>query len=255
MRTLVLLLGLLVPELTLAQPRPANAPPSEVAGQLDRLRADRAATRAEAARTLGQLHAREALRPLQVLAQTDPDPLVREAAAAAVRRIDETEYAAKLASGEPPPVQPSPTPVPRVAPARPRVLLAGGAVLNALRAGDSAAAQVGLGLRWRFGDVHWSLGFPALSLFGQLRVKLFDHARLVPYLTGGVAVAYNNGSGRDPALALGAGGGLRVRLRGPLELYAEVLASVVVLGSSPPVPGVEHRTLSLPVLGGLSLEL
>jgi hypothetical protein len=256
MRTLVLLLGLLAPALALAQPRAERAPSAEVARLLDRLHAERPGERAEAARALGGLRARDALRPLQVLAQTDQDPRVRAAAAEAVRRIDEVAYAAGLASGDPPPVRPAPPAAPPSS-TRPRVLLAGGATLNVLRPGDeaAAAAEVGVGLRWRFGDVQWSLGFPALSLFGQVRVKLCSLGRVVPYLSGGVTIAYNNGTGRDPTVALGAGGGLRLRLHGPLELYAEALANVVVLDGAPPLPGVEDRKISLPVLAGLSLEL
>jgi hypothetical protein len=223
---------------------------------IELLRDEHAAVRLEAARSLGWLRARPALRDLQVLAQTDFDEPVRRAAAEAVSRIDSREFAAKLGTADLPPVRPAPpqTPSPPVF-RRPLVVLSGSGLFNALRASDAGGAQVGVGLRWRFLDVHWSLGFPSLSLFWQLRVSLVETQRFVPYLTAGLAVAFNNGTDRAGTLAAAGGLGARLRLYGPLHLFAEVLANVMLLDAEPPRPGLDRRSLSVPVIAGLSVEL
>jgi len=221
---------------------------------LELLRDEQAAVRAEAARALGRLRARDALRELTVLAQADFDPGVREAAAAAVRTIDVRSFAGTLATSDLPPVRPGPPPPPP--PPRSRaVFLAGGAVLSALRASESAAALAGAGLRWARADVQLSLSFPALALLGQVRVNLLVGLWLVPYLTASFAVSYNLGEGREPTLSLAGGGGLRLRLVPRLHLYVEVQACKVLVDSEPAGSAVEPRTFSLPVLAGLTLEL
>jgi hypothetical protein len=223
---------------------------------IELLRDEHAAVRLEAARALGWLRARPALRALQVLAQTDFEEPVRRAASEAVSRIDAREFAAKLGTADPPPVRPEP---PRPAPPpllrRPLIVLSGSGLFNALRASDAGGAQAGFGLRWRHLDVGWSLGFPSLSLFWQLRVSLVETHRFVPYLTAGLAVAFNNGTDRAGTLAAAGGLGARLRLHGPLHLFAEVLANVMLLDAEPPRPGLERRSLSVPVIAGLSVEL
>jgi len=224
---------------------------------LDYLHDEDAEVRRQAALSLGLLGAQAAVRDLAVAAQVDGDPRVRQAAAEAVRLIDQRSFLTMLATSdkapvEPAPVRPSPVDRPN---SRPRVILAAGAVVNALRADESAAAQVGAGLRWPRADLQLSLGFPALSLLGQVRVGLLREGLLVPYLSAGLAVAYNNGSDCEAALSAAIGGGLRLRLVPPLHLYLEALANWVLLQATPAGSLVEVRTLSVPVIAGLGLDL
>jgi hypothetical protein len=212
--------------------------------------------RAAAARSLGLLRCEAAVRELMVLAQTDGSAEVRSAAARAVRQIDTRRYVAGLATSDPPPVRRAPPTPPSTARPRRAVLLAGGGALNALRPGDALAGFVAGGLRWRPVEAQLSLGFPALSLLGQLRVDLLTRSWLIPYLTAGLAVAYNNGQAALPAITVVGGGGLRLGPWGPTRPYGyvEILASRVVFQSVPAAARVELRTFALPILAGFGLE-
>jgi hypothetical protein len=95
-----------------------------------------------------------------------------------------------------------------------------------------------------------------VALLGQVRLNLLPDTWLVPYLSGGFAIAYNNGQDYGPAAAVIAGGGLRFGPhRGRLYGFIEVLANRVLSQSRPAGYRVEQETFSLPVLAGLGLEL
>jgi hypothetical protein len=95
-------------------------------------------------------------------------------------------------------------------------------------------------------------------------VNILPHPWLVPYLTLGFAISYNNNTERLPAVSLLAGGGLRVgpwarlgRTPRPLERFfgfVEVVASRVLLQTPPAGARVEERTLSLPIVLGVGAE-
>jgi hypothetical protein len=213
--------------------------------------------RAEAARSLGLLRCHAAIRELMVLAQTDGSAEVRAAASGAVRRIDARRFVATLATADPPPVHAAPpAPPPSDGTSRRAVLLAGGLALNVLRPGDAFGGFVAGGLRWRPVEVQLSLGFPAMSLLGQLRVDLLTRGWLIPYLTAGLVLSYNNGQDQLPSAAVVGGGGLRLGPWGPTRPYGyvEILASRVILQSARAAALVELRAFSLPVLAGFGLE-
>lgn len=214
--------------------------------------------RAEAARALGRLRHVEAKRELMVRAQTDPSARVRQAAAEAVKQMDPRGFASVLATADPPPVQPAP---PRPASTRSRghdraVLASVGLAANALRIDQTLAGQVATGLRWPHAEVQLTLSFPSLALAGQVRWSVLPRALLVPYLTGGAAVAYNT-TDKDLGSAASAfvGAGLRTRpLARRLYLYAEVLANWVISQPRPAGETVELRRFALPVALGVGSE-
>ena len=238
---------------------------SRVEQLIDLLRDESSQVRAEAARALGRMRAAQAVRDLMVLAQTDEQAEVREAAAAAVRQIDVQRFVRALATADLPPVRPAPA-VGAEAPARGRgVFVLGGVMFNALRAGEAIDGMAAGGLRWRYVEAQLGLGFPALALVGQARVNVLPHPWLVPYLTLGFAISYNNNTERLPAVSLVAGGGLRVGPwgagpgRAPRALerffgFVEVVASRVLVQTPPAGARVEERTVSLPVMLGVGAE-
>jgi len=218
--------------------------------------------RAAAARALGRLRYQPARRELMVIAQTDFSARVRAAAAEAVKRMAPLAYAQNLATADLPPVRPAPPTTTAPAPSR-AVLFGLAAAANALRVDESLAGQAAAGLRWRHADVQLTLSFPALAVAGQVRWNILPRFVLVPYLTAGAAVAYNNlAEAPGPAASLFVGGGLRV---GPLSarstpwrrfyLYAELLPNWVVSQRRPAGVPVELRTFSLPLIVGAGAEL
>lgn len=216
--------------------------------------------REAAARALGLLRHRPARRELMVLAQTDFSARVRRAAAEAVKRMDPLGYASVLATSDQPPVRRPPAPKNRPGPAAAAhraVLLGLGLGANALRAEHSLAGQAAAGLRWPHAELQLTLSFPALGLAGQVRWNILPRCRLVPYLTVGAAVAYNN---TEPELSSAAaafvGGGLRLaRLWRRFYVHAEVLASWVISQGRRAGPTVKPRSFALPVLLGAGVEL
>jgi hypothetical protein len=231
------------------------------------LRDESSLVRAEAARALGSMRAVDASRELMVLAQTDEHAAVRDAAAVAVRQIDVQRFVKSLATADPPPVREEPPPPLSPAPARARgrgVFVVGAVALNALRANDALDGMAAGGLRWGYLEAQLGLGFPALVLVGQARVNLLPHPWLVPYLTLGFAISYNNNTERQPAVSLVAGGGLRLGPwarpdRAPRAIerffgFVEVLASRVLVQSPPAAARAEERTVSLPVVLGVGAE-
>jgi hypothetical protein len=230
--------------------------------------------RLAAVRALHELDAREAKRDLMVLAATDSHPDVRAAAADAVRAMDPRGYVSVLATSDPPPVQPAPPEQERgdagmSAAEQPphRMLLGAGLADNALRADETFSGTAAAGLRWRHADLQITLGFPSVTLAGQLRWNILPGAPVVPYLTAGLALAYNNGADDDrgPAASLLGGAGVRI---GPWRgiggkqpswlsrVYAQVelLASWVYFQRLPPGPYSE-RSFGLPVLVAAGIEV
>lgn len=211
--------------------------------------------RQESARALGRLKAREALRSLMVLAQTDEQAEVRQAAAEAVRQIDLQEYVEVLATSDPPPVQPLVTKDSAEKPF-PRINLSTALALNSLRATDTFSGQVAVGQQWRHFGLRISLNFPALALIGQAQWSFHPCFWLTPYLGLGAALSFNNGQDRDSSLSLLGGGGLRVKVFEPwLYAYAEVLINFLLYQPQPAWPHGESPSLSLPILTGMGVEL
>ena len=229
--------------------------------------------RAAAAEALAVLQIRRATRPLKVLAQVDLEAVVREAAARAVLRLDPRGYASTLATADPPPVVPAPEEpeapdaAAQASSSRGRAVFFGAAMaLDGMRADETLSGQVAAGLRWPHVEIQLSLNFPALALVGQVRVNLLASFWLVPYVSVGAAVIYNNGdeTPNGGAGALVAGGGLRLGPFGRpdpaafasrLYGYAEVQISWVFHQPTPPNNVGELETLALPVVAGLGLEL
>lgn len=214
--------------------------------------------RAAAARALGRLRHVAAKRDLMVLAQTDPSTAVRRAAAEAVKQLDPQGFVSTLGTADLPPVRARPEPAeqPTVRSSR-AVLLSVGGASNALRFTDSVAGLAATGLRWPHADVQLTLSFPSLALAAQGRWNILPRSPVVPYLTAGGAVAYNNTRSEvDSAASLFVGGGVRV---GPFwpryYAYAEVLANWVLLQGRPAGEQVELKDFTLPVLVGVGAEL
>lgn len=222
--------------------------------------------RAESARALGRLNIVDAKRELMVRAQTDFSAQVRAAAAEAVRRLDPAGFASVLGTADLPPVRPAPArPAPRPAPPERAVLTTLALVANVLRIDETVAGQAGVGLRWPHADVQLGLSFPALTLSGQVRWNILPRARLVPYLTAGAALAYNNTQSElGSAGSVFGGAGLRAHLLPRsrpggfgrrIYFYLEVLANRVLSQRRPANQTLEPRTFSLPVLAGVGAEL
>jgi len=227
--------------------------------QLHKLLSDNSwEVRAEAAWALGRLRYSPAKRDLMVRAQTDHSSAVRRAAADAVKQIDAQSYVSTLGTADLPPVRPTEMHSPKHSVrSRRAVLISAGAGSNALRFTDSVAGQAATGLRWPHGEAQLTLSFPALALSGQARWNILPRSPLVPYLTAGAAVAYNNTRPEaGPAATLFAGGGLRVGPFWPRYYgYAEVLANWVMLQGRPAGEQVELKSFTLPVMVGVGAEL
>lgn len=223
----------------------------------DLLRDEAWSVRAEAARALGRLRAREALRELMVVAQADFVAAVRRAAAEAVRLLDEKRFAATLATSDKPPVRPAPPrPPPPPAPRRHAVLLAAGAAASGLHFTDTVSGLAGVGLRWGYADAQLTLLFPSVALAGQLRFNILPRFWLTPTLGGGAAVTYNNREEqRGSAASAFVGAGLRVGPFARLYIQLDVLANWVLSQPTPVGGRVEHETFSLPILLGAGMEL
>jgi len=227
--------------------------------------------RVAAADALAALQIQRATLPLKVLAQTDHEPVVRAAAARAVLRLDPKGYASTLATADLPPVVPEPKEPEeealRSTTSRGRaVLLGAGLAVDGMRADETLSGQVAAGLRWPHVDIQLTLNFPALALVGQVRLNLLASFWLVPYISVGAAIIYNNGdeTPSGDAGALLAGGGVRLGPFGRqdptafasrLYGYAEVQISWVFHQPTPPNHVGELETLALPVVAGLGLEL
>ena len=211
--------------------------------------------RREAARALGLLRARQAARPLAVVAQTDLDPLVRHIASEALRRIDPRGYVAMISAANPLlPRDRAAAGTPPSPRGRPAFLFALGLGVNARRPADTVAGELGLGLRWPWVETQLSLGFPDMTLFGQVRLNLPISPRVVPYVTGGAALVFNNRSKLlpGPSVAFALGAGLRARLPASFYLYLEALASYTVLE---PTPAQDHASTPSFTLSGTRLRI
>lgn len=216
------------------------------------------AVRLAAVKALRRLRARSAAMRLLLKAQIDPDARVREAAAEAVLKIDPHSFAAKLGTADPPPVAAPPLP-----PLRPRANYATiftlGLAANALRIDESVAGAAGFGLRWGPIEAQLELGFPSMSLGLRLRWLLLRYPRFTPYLTGGAAVAFNNGSDvQEQAIAVLGGAGLRYYIIPPIFVQAEVWASYAVhapLAVPRRGESFDVQRFSLPIMLSAGLEL
>jgi hypothetical protein len=144
------------------------------------------------------------------------------------------------------------------------VLLGLGVGLNGRRASDTLSGQVSAGLRFRRAELQLALSFPSLALLGQVRLNLLARETfwLVPFLSAGAAISYNNGTGHGTAASVVGGGGLRVgpfRSFGPSpwsRLYASVEVLVSYVFSQPTPPGrSEVEELAIPVLASVGVEL
>lgn len=152
----------------------------------------------------------------------------------------------------------------RPIPHRRAVLLGLGLGLNGRRASDTLSGQAVAGLRFRRVELQLTLCFPSLALLGQVRLNLLPGHTfwLVPFLSAGATISYNNGTSHGAAASVVGGGGLRV---GPFRsfepslwnrLYASVEVLVSYVFSQPTPPGrSEVEELAIPVLANVGVEL
>lgn len=219
--------------------------------------------RLAAVNALAALGAKSASRPMLVLAQSDRDAKVRQAAARAAKILDQRGFVAKLATADRPPVirlkkAPESQRLWRVDRA---VLVSSALAINARRADESLVGAVGAGLRWPRAEFQVNLTFPAVSLFGQVRLNLLKKIAVVPYLTWGFAIAFNNGEDRanGPSAAFFAGLGVRIQPAARFYFYTEAAANWVI--SQPAAPTLDSAVkpkalpkMTVPVIAGLGVE-
>jgi hypothetical protein len=144
------------------------------------------------------------------------------------------------------------------------VLLGLGMGLNGRRASETLSGQAAVGLRFPRAELQLTLSFPSLALLGQVRLNLLTGQTfwLIPFLSAGAAISYNNGTDHGTAASVVGGGGLRV---GPFRsfapslwnrLYASVEVLVSYVFSQPTPPGrSEVEELAVPVLVSVGMEL
>lgn len=224
---------------------------------LARLRSGDEGQRIEAARSLGAMRSRPALRQLLICAQVDPAEAVRKACAAAVLAIDSRSFASKLASADPPPVA-----EPRY-PLRPRARYATlfllGLTDDTLRAAETLGGSAAFAIRWHDVEAQLTLGFPAMSLGLRARWLMIRYPRLTPYLSLGGVIAYNEDEAqRREAISVLGGVGLRFYFIPPIFIQLELSAAWALHAPlhRPRADGeIEDRRFSLPIMLELGLEL